>query len=785
MKKHILAALLLLFGFRAAIAQCTADAGPDQTLTCAQQNVMLEGSSNVSGATFSWSGPNSFSSTQQIPVVNDPGIYILIITDPSDGCVATDSVLVLEDLAEPDVLISQPDTLTCQNPQVMLSAWSPEPNAFYEWHGPNGFFSFQQNTLVSAPGIYFVFVQNLENGCVAVAEVEVLQDIDLIVASTLVCEETISVSPAGGVQPYTYVWSNGQTGPSVTFLPPGTYMVTISDATGCMTIYTTNLPANAPPCTRITGKITYDENTNCQKDTLEAGQKNWFVTAQGAGGTFYGLSDANGDYTVWALPGDYTVSVAAIFPNTVFCGNDFPASLLSAGDVDTVDFLVQLTNPDCPLLTVNLTTPLLRRCFSNNYYTIQYCNVGPELVHGAYVTLELDPSLVFFSASIPIINLGNNTYRFNLGSVPAGLCGTFKVQVQVSCNALPGQTHCSEARIYPDSICDPANPLWSGAQLEVKSECVGDSLHFILKNIGLGDMSQELEYIVIEDGIMLRTNTAPALPAGGEMQVTVPANGATWRIEAEQEPFSPRPTQPVLSVVGSYDPNDKQGFPVGYGPDHYVRPGTELEYLIRFQNTGTDTAFTVVIRDTLSEWLDPLTVRPGASSHGYRFDLTGAGILIFDFQNILLPDSNVNEPASHGFVQFRISPRTDVPLETNILNHAAIYFDFNDPIITNTTQHRIGENFLTVGLWQPLRPEYAVQVAPHPLTEASWVTIPGAPESGDYRLYVFDLTGRSVQEITADTPQFLLQKDALTTGMYLFRVERDGLLLGSGKLVVR
>ena len=126
-----------------------------------------------------------------------------------------------------------------------------------------------------------------------------------------------------------------------------------------------------------------------------------------------------------------------------------------------------------------------------------------------------------------------------------------------------------------------------------------------------------------------------------------------------------------------------------------------------------------------------------------------------------------------------------MPLETDVFNRAAIYFDFNDPIITNTVQHRYGENFVTVGLWNPRKPEYAVQVAPHPMAEASWLTLSGAPESGNYRLQVFDLSGRTAQEMTADTPQFLLKKGDLTAGMYLFRVERDGLLVGSGKLVVR
>jgi hypothetical protein len=65
----------------------------------------------------------------------------------------------------------------------------------------------------------------------------------------------------------------------------------------------------------------------------------------------------------------------------------------------------------------------------------------------------------------------------------------------------------------------------------------------------------------------------------------------------------------------------------------------------------------------------------------------GGGIVRFVFENIMLPDSNVNEATSHGFVKFTIHPRSDVPLGTSIPNSAAIYFDFNEPVITNTSIH--------------------------------------------------------------------------------------------------
>lgn len=385
--------------------------------------------------------------------------------------------------------------------------------------------------------------------------------------------------------------------------------------------------------------------------------------------------------------------------------------------------MAQLPNPDCPALSVNIGASALRRCFDNNYYYVHYTNNSPAESPDAHLTLQLDPFMSIVAAQKPYTSLGNNLFRFDLNTIPPNGSGTFWVRVAVSCSVVLGQTHCTEAHIYPDTLCPPANPGWSGAIVNVSAQCAGDSLHFILKNTGTGAMSQLLDYIVIEDGIMTIQGSAPALLPGETMVVGVPANGATWRIEAAQEPLAPISVEPVLSVegcttngsfstgfinlfplgdnapwldehcapnIGSYDPNDKQGLPSGYGPGHYIRPGVELEYQIRFQNTGTDTAFNVVIRDTLSGWLDPLSIRPGASSHPYNFQLAGQGTLIFDFQHILLPDSNVNESGSHGFVQFRVRPRSDTPLETDILNNAAIYFDFNDPVITNTTAHRIG-----------------------------------------------------------------------------------------------
>jgi uncharacterized repeat protein (TIGR01451 family) len=137
-------------------------------------------------------------------------------------------------------------------------------------------------------------------------------------------------------------------------------------------------------------------------------------------------------------------------------------------------------------------------------------------------------------------------------------------------------------------------------------------------------------------------------------------------------------------VTGSYDPNDKTALTSSRESSeiYYIDGDEWIDYTIRFQNTGNDTAFFVVITDTLPSTLDPATFLNGAASHTHSVSLSGQGILRWNFPNILLPDSNVNEPRSHGFVSFRLRPKQPVLPGTIIANIANIYFDFNPPVIT-------------------------------------------------------------------------------------------------------
>lgn len=137
----------------------------------------------------------------------------------------------------------------------------------------------------------------------------------------------------------------------------------------------------------------------------------------------------------------------------------------------------------------------------------------------------------------------------------------------------------------------------------------------------------------------------------------------------------------------AFDPNDKLVTPVGYGAAGAVPIGLDrLTYTVRFQNTGTDTALNVVIEDALDPDLLWESMQVVAASHALtRISVDESGVATFRFGQIMLPDSNVNEPASHGFIIYSIAPMPDASHATEITNTAGIFFDLNTPVITNTT----------------------------------------------------------------------------------------------------
>jgi uncharacterized repeat protein (TIGR01451 family) len=134
-------------------------------------------------------------------------------------------------------------------------------------------------------------------------------------------------------------------------------------------------------------------------------------------------------------------------------------------------------------------------------------------------------------------------------------------------------------------------------------------------------------------------------------------------------------------VVGSFDPNDKL-VKEGVLEENFVLHGQRLTYTIRFQNTGTDTAFNIKVKDVIHPSIELTSLEVLAASHNYELSVDNREIT-FWFNNIKLPDSVRNEAGSHGYIKFRLRPIDALADYSTVTNEASIFFDFNEPVITN------------------------------------------------------------------------------------------------------
>lgn len=575
----------------------------------------------------------------------------------------------------------------------------------------------------------------------------------------------------------------------------------------------------------IQGKVFYDIEDDCQYNGNETGIRNWIVKAVGPE-TLYGTTDAEGNYSILADTFQYEVFL--IKPNEYWqaCVPSYNINFSQPYDTIVRNFPVG-ESILCTDLEVDISTPFLEVC-STSVYQVIICNHGTLNAQNAKLNLILDDDITYIDSEPAIFTQVDSLYTFDVGNLAVGACKTAWVSVEVDCDAKLSQAHCIKAHITPDEICLPA-PNWDGSSLAVNGYCDGDSVRFEIKNAGLETFNADLNYIVIEDVIIgLEEQPIGDLPAGESKSMAFPADGTTYRLvipspyQAEGHPGNSRPTIAVEGCVagggtdfttGFYtqlpeddkdhfrstdcqenleisttDPQLKRGYPKGYGDDcGQIVTDTDLKFHIKFRNTGIDTAIRVVIRDTISPFLDPQTVRPGASSHDYEFEVYGNGILKFTFNNIIMADSSTSFAESVGFVKYRISQKPDNPIGSTIKNSAAIYFDYDDPLNTGETCHMVAgdrwTDFISVSTQEVFLPNVHVNVYPNPFVDFAVFEIEGL-QSQAMQFNVFDLAGKQVRSERFDAPKFEFYRKNLPPGMYVYRIESKGILVAVGKIII-
>jgi len=236
-------------------------------------------------------------------------------------------------------------------------------------------------------------------------------------------------------------------------------------------------------------------------------------------------------------------------------------------------------------------------------------------------------------------------------------------------------------------------------------------------------------------------------------------------------------------VRSSFDPNDKQVYPIGKGSEGFIGKNMDqaLRYHIRFQNTGNDTAFNIVVIDTLSANLDASTFEAVGASHEYTYELLADNVLKFTFPNVLLVDSVANEPLSHGYVAFNISPKKGLAIGTKIRNNADIYFDFNEPVRTNTTITTFSD---PVSVTKVYSQNNKLKIYPNPGSGLAIIELSKPLNSGEEaHVIISDLYGKLISEKKYTNETIELDMRELTNSIYVIKVIRSSGETMSGRYI--
>ena len=576
----------------------------------------------------------------------------------------------------------------------------------------------------------------------------------------------------------------------------------------------------------ISGNI-FVESCNDFQPNGDIPLEDWVVEAKSNKETFYGTTNAAGEYQIRVDTGEYEVKV---FPVNNYWKTCVPGGYI----VNVGEFYDTITRPfpitaeiNCPYLEIDISTPFLAEC-SEVIYTVNYCNLGTAPALDAYVDITFDDKLSFVSSSIPFSSQIASKYTFDLGDITVSQCGSFTINTSIACEGIAaGQAALVSAHIFPDTVCTEPDPNWDRSSLIVNGICKGDSIEFLIQNVGKGDMITPRQAIVVEeDVIFIREDVK--LKADEIMSIIIPATGKTYRIIAEQSIGHPGRSYPTLAIEGcSEDTNDistgyalqfpeddrnpyisidakeifkldeavqLRGYPKGYGDEGFISPNTDLKYTIVFSNSSFDTVNHVVIRDTFPEGLDISGITFGASSHPYDYEIYDEGIIKITFDDIILAplDSSATlRPTSMGYITFSIKQKPGISLGTSIKNSAAVFFENLTPVITNTVTHTIDEynNFIIDGTISSIpdlgfSSDYNVKIQPNPFSSSALFTIDSDKDLSkvDFRLY--DVTGRIIKADQFNGKNYRLSRKGLNGGIYFYSMMIKGNRISSGKILI-
>lgn len=601
-------------------------------------------------------------------------------------------------------------------------------------------------------------------------------------------------------QPYSILWDTGDTSWFVFDMDPGSYNATITNlVSGCIWNETVTVPFDGGgSCGEVSGYVYIDANQNC---VFDAGDSPLTWVSVDIGGTSV-YTDLNGYYHGYPNSSSVTIQPNVQYSNFV---PNCPASgqinlSVSPNQTYTNNNFAFIPDGACYELGVEIFHTETDPCesgeailFYNNYGSV-YSPTNTEIKIAIDTSMTVDDVVDSYYNSISYTIVGDTLY-IPVGSVSS--MGGDQIRIEYTLNCVPdlnsGDVFCSVALITPGDNCN----ITPSSVIQVTPYCDGDTAKFIVTNTsspGIGDMQSAEQYSIATDPTNLNWDQGIYQLNGGESTTISTYSGGTIIMF---ETYQPGPLYYSLTTYAScggtgqqgaelligtvqssssssswmeclqagypYDPNDKQVSPAGLGTDHLVQNNQWLNYKIRFQNTGSDTATNVVISDTLDMNLDLSTFQSLGSSDPYTVNLTN-NIVTWTFANINLPDSTTDEPGSKGFINFRINMNPNLSPGTVIENEAGIYFDYNPPIITNTAWVTIHDFGRQLGIDEEITNQNLLNIYPNPAKDHVQIEC----SKGYSEVSIYDLQGKQVAFYVNEN---LLNVSGLTPGEYIIQIK--------------
>ncbi len=225
----------------------------------------------------------------------------MVVTD-SEGC-TSDCTVTIDSSELPSCTIVGTDT-SCGNDNGTATVTGSGGVAPYTFAWSDGQTGVTATGL--AAGTYTVVVTDSEgctSDCTVIIDSSELPSCTIVGTDTSCGDDngTATVTGAGGVAPYTFVWSDGQTGAAATALAAGDYTVVVTDAEGCSSTCAVTISNSELPNCSVVGTPASCESTDGT------------ATATGSGGvapyTFDWSHGDSGDSVTGLAAGDYQVTV--------------------------------------------------------------------------------------------------------------------------------------------------------------------------------------------------------------------------------------------------------------------------------------------------------------------------------------------------------------------------------------------------------------------------------------------------------------------------------------------